>query len=120
MAKEVLFTKTHEWVKQISETEAYVGLSFYAARELGDIVYLDIEKKAVVKGKAMGEIEAVKAVSELYSPFTGKISEINEAILDNPSLINENSEETWICKIINITDSEELLTKTEYDKLIKE
>jgi len=120
MNNTILFTKTHEWVKQINEKEAYVGLSIYAAKELGDIVYLDMEPSIVTKGEVMGEVEAVKAVSELYSPFTGEIVEINEAVLDNPSLINENSEDVWICKISNITESSEFLTKEAYQKMIEE
>ncbi len=120
MAKELFYTKSHEWVEWISETEAYLGLSNYASESLGDIVYINIDEDEVFMGDSMGDVESVKAVSDLYSPFDGEITEINQDALDNPSSINEDSENVWICKISNITNKEELLTKEEYDKLDKE
>lgn len=120
MAKELFFTKTHEWVEWISETEAYIGLSKYAAESLGDIVYVNIEEDELEKGDVLGDIESVKAVSDLYSPFTGNIVEINGDVLDNPALINDNPEGTWICKVDNISDREELLSAQEYQELDKD
>ncbi len=118
--KELFYTKSHEWVEWISETEAYVGLSKYASDSLGDIVYINIDEDDVCIGDSMGDIESVKAVSDLYSPFEGEIVEINSDAIDNPSLISEDPENIWICKIVNITEKEDLLTKEEYDKLDKE
>lgn len=120
MARELFYTKSHEWVEWISETEAYVGLSAYASESLGDIVYVSVEEDDVTLGDSMGDIESVKAVSDLYSPFDGEIVEVNEEVLDNAGLINEDPENTWICKIANITEKEELLSKEEYEALDKE
>ncbi|MBK5200970.1 MAG: glycine cleavage system protein H [Spirochaetaceae bacterium] len=122
MENELLFTKTHEWIKWLNEekTEAYIGLSKYATENLGDIVYVNIDKENVEKGEQLGDIESVKAVSDLFSPFTGLVSQVNEKVLNNPGLINVQPEDFWICKIVDIKDSEELFTKEEYDKLEKE
>lgn len=120
MKQALFFSKSHEWVRWISETEALVGISEYAAEQLGDIVYVDIYAEDVEVEDTLGDIESVKAVSDFYSPFTGKVIEVNQAVIDNPALINEDSENTWICKIANITDQIELLSKEEYEASDKE
>lgn len=120
MKNELVFSATHEWVQWLSETEALVGISNYAAEQLGDIVYVDIDAEDVEVKDVLGDIESVKAVSDFYSPVTGDVVEINQAVVDNPALINEDSEKAWICKIANITDTVELLSKKEYDALDKD
>jgi glycine cleavage system H protein len=122
MAQELLFSKTHEWVQWLNDekTEAYIGLSQYAVGSLGDIVYVSIDEADVSKGDTLGDIESVKAVSDLYSPVTGTVTEVNSELIDNPALINIKAETTWICKISNIVETEALLSKEDYDKLDKE
>ena len=122
MENELLFTKTHEWIQWLNEekTEAYVGLSQYAADSLGDIVYVNIEVDETEVGEVLGDVESVKAVSDLFSPFTGKVSIVNEEVINSPELINVKPEETWICKIVDIKESDHLLSKAEYDKVEKE
>jgi len=120
MARELFFSESHEWVQWLSDTEALVGLSGYAASQLGDIVYIDISAESVDVKDVLGDIESVKAVSDFYSPLAGDVVEVNQDIVDNPALINEDSENTWICKISNITDKTKLLTKEEYEAFIKE
>lgn len=122
MDNELHFTKSHEWIKWLNDekTEAYVGISKYAADNLGDIVYVNIDEDEIEKGDAFGDIESVKAVSDLLSPFTGEVSKVNQEIINKPGLINEQSEEIWICKIVNIVESVELLTRKEYDNLEKD
>jgi len=120
MKKDLVFSETHEWVQWLSETEALVGISNYAAEQLGDIVYVDIDAEDVEVKDVLGEIESVKAVSNFYSPLTGDVVEVNQDIVDNPALINEDSENTWICKIANITDQVALLSKEDYEALEKE
>lgn len=122
MDNELHFTKSHEWIKWLNDekTEAYVGISKYAADNLGDIVYVNIDEDEIEKGDAFGDIESVKAVSDLLSPFTGEVTKVNQEIINKPGLINEQSEEIWICKIVNIVESVELLTRKEYDNLEKD
>lgn len=122
MGQELLFSKTHEWVQWLNDekTEAYVGLSQYAVGSLGDIVYVSIDEDDIVKGEALGDIESVKAVSDLFSPVTGTVTEVNPAVLDKPVLINEKPETTWICKISNIVETSDLINREEYNKLDKE
>lgn len=98
----VKYTKDHEWVK-VEDNVCTVGITDYAQGELGDIIYLDITADAgteVKQGETIGSIEAVKTVSEIYSPVSGKIIEINVSINDNPSIVNTDPcEQGWIVKI---------------------
>ncbi|MEO8210220.1 MAG: glycine cleavage system protein GcvH [bacterium] len=96
------YTKDHEWVK-VDGTLCIVGITDYAQSELGDIIYLDITTdigSTVKQGDIIGSIEAVKTVSEIYSPVSGKIVEINTGINDDPSIVNtEPYDGGWIVKI---------------------
>ncbi len=96
------YTKEHEWVK-VEDNLCIVGITDYAQGELGDIIYLDITSEkgnSVTQGEVIGSIEAVKTVSEIYSPVSGKIIEINNGINDNPSIVNTDPYESgWIVKI---------------------
>jgi glycine cleavage system H protein len=122
MGQELFFSKTHEWVQWLNDekTEAYIGLSQYAVGSLGDIVYVSIDEADVKKGDTLGDVESVKAVSDLYSPVTGTVTEVNPELLENPALINIKAETTWICKISNIVETKALLSREDYDKLDKE
>ena len=96
------FTKEHEWVR-VDDNVCTIGVTDYAQGELGDIIYLDITSAVgseVKQGESIGSIEAVKTVSEVYSPVSGKITEINNAINDNPSIVNtEPYDGGWLVKI---------------------
>ena len=118
--KSLLFTKTHEWVKFIDENSAYVGLSDHAQSEMGDIVFVNLEEQSCTVATSIGDAESVKAVSDIYSPFTGEITEVNEMINEDPGLINKDPYGTWLVKVENITENEELLTFKEYEEFIKE
>ena len=118
--KSLLFTKTHEWVKFIDENSAYVGLSDHAQSEMGDIVFVNLEEQSCTVATSIGDAESVKAVSDIYSPFTGEITEVNEMINEDPGLINKDPYGTWLVKVENITEKEELLTFNEYEEFIKE
>ena len=115
----VKYAKTHEWVKYLDEKTALVGLSDYAQEQLGDIVFVSVNEGDQTKGEAMGDVESVKAVSDLYSPLTGKVVEINPEVIDHPEKINEDPYGTWIAKISEITDCEELLSSSDYEKIAK-
>jgi glycine cleavage system H protein len=98
---ELKYTKDHEWVR-ISGDEAYIGITDFAQRELGDIVYIDINTigDEVKKDDVFGTVEAVKTVSDLFMPVTGTVLELNAALNDNPELVNTDAYgEGWMVKI---------------------
>lgn len=114
------YSKSHEWVKE--DGEVTVGLTDYAQSELGDLVFVNLPEEGddVTVGEAFGDVESVKAVSDVYSPVTGVVSEINEALLDAPESINEAPYDAWFIKVKEITDTEELLTAEEYEAWAEE
>jgi glycine cleavage system H protein len=103
------YAKTHEWVS-VDGDVATIGISQYAVDELGEVVPFDLPKVGaqVSAGSAMGEIESVKAVSELYAPVSGDIIEVNESLESQPELVNSSPlDEGWICKV-RLSDTSEL------------
>ena len=113
------FTATHEWVKK-EDGFSLVGISEFAASELGDIVYVELPEVGdkVNAGEAFSEVESVKAVSPVLSPVTGTVIEINEDIIDNPEKINQDAHNTWFIKV-EVEREGELVSLEEYEKLIK-
>ena len=116
------YTKDHEWVK-VEGDQAIIGITDYAQGELGDIVYVEIEAlgEDLKKEEIFGSVEAVKTVSDLFLPVSGKITEMNEELEDNPELINEDPyEKGWIIKmeIQNPAELEELLDSDSYKDLV--
>ena len=119
---ELKYTKDHEWVK-VEGNKAKVGITDYAQGELGDIVYVEIEtlEESLGKEEVFGSIEAVKTVSDLFLPVSGKVVEVNENLEDNPELINEDPyEKGWIIRmeIENPEELKDLLDSDSYKKLI--
>ncbi len=110
----LLYTKTHEWVKMIDDTTALIGLTDYAQDALGDIVFVSINEGDCTAGEVMGDVESVKAVSDIYAPVTGTITEVNQVPQDDPASVNTDPYGTWLCKVENITDKEELLDRDAY------
>lgn len=116
------YSNDHEWIK-VDGNKATVGITDYAQSELGEIVYVDIntEGESVVKGEVFGSIEAVKTVSDLFLPVSGKVLEVNPQLENKPELINEDPYgEGWIIKI-EIEDAagvDNLLSSEAYKKLI--
>ncbi len=104
------YAESHEWVKAEGEY-AYVGITDYAQHALGDIVYVDMPDvdDEVEKGEEFGAVESVKAASDLYSPVTGVVVEVNEALGDAPDLINKDAFANWIMKV-KLADPSELDT----------
>lgn len=102
------YAESHEWVKAEGEY-AYVGITDYAQHALGDIVYVDMPDvdDEVEKGEEFGAVESVKAASDLYSPVTGVVVEVNEALNDAPDLINKDAFANWIMKV-KLSDASEL------------
>ena len=116
------YTKEHEWIR-VEGNEAYVGITDYAQSELGEIVFVDIttEGEKLGQGEVFGSVEAVKTVSDLNMPVEGEVLEINEAINDQPELVNNDSYgEGWMIKIsvVNPDDLNNLLDAAGYQTLI--
>ena len=120
-SEDVKYTKSHEWVKFIDESTVLVGLSDYAQSELGDLVFINLpeEGDTVEVEAAFCDVESVKAVSDVYSPVSGEVIEINEELLDNPAMVNENPYDAWFIKVGNVTEKSELLSKDDYVKFVE-
>lgn len=119
---ELKYTKDHEWVK-IEGSEAYIGITDFAQRELGDIVYIDINTigDEVEKDEVFGTVEAVKTVSDLFMPVTGTVMEVNPALNDNPELVNTDPYgDGWMVKVAvaDATQVDGLLTADAYKALV--
>ena len=110
------YSKSHEWVKMDGDV-AVVGISDFAQDALGDLVFVNLPQVGddVTAGEAFGDVESVKAVSDLMSPVTGTVCEINEELLDAPENLNNDPYGAWIIKVDNITDTEELLDAAAYE-----
>lgn len=119
---ELKYTKDHEWVR-IEGSEAYIGITEFAQRELGDIVYVDISSvgKEVAKEDVFGTVEAVKTVSDLFMPVTGTVTEVNPDLDSQPELVNTDPYgKGWMVKI-SVKDASEvdgLLTAEAYQSLV--
>ena len=119
---ELKYSKSHEWVKMLSDNSALVGITDYAQSELGDLVFINLPLvgDSITKEEAFCDVESVKAVSDVISPLTGVVAEVNEALLDAPQLLNESPYEAWIAKVEDITDSEELMDAESYQAFIQQ
>lgn len=115
--KDLMYTKSHEWIAFSDDGSAKVGLTDYAQNALGGLVFVNLpeEGDAVTKGESCADVESVKAVSEIFSPVTGEIISINEEIMDSPEKINEAPYEAWLFEVGSITDKEDLLSAGEYE-----
>lgn len=109
------YAKTHEWVEEI-ENEVLIGLTDYAQKALGDIVFINLLDVGdpIICGQSFADVESVKAVSEVYAPVSGIISAVNEELLDNPGKINEDAENTWLIKAKDVSETTELMEADEY------
>ncbi|TRL29975.1 glycine cleavage system protein GcvH [Staphylococcus chromogenes] len=109
MPSELKYSKEHEWVK-VEGNIATIGITDFAQNELGDIVFVELPEvdDEVSEGETFGSVESVKTVSELYSPVSGKITEINEDLEDEPEAVNESPyEKAWMVKV-ELSDESEL------------
>ena len=110
------YPKSHEWVRMDGDV-AVIGISDFAQDALGDLVFVNLPQVGddVTAGEAFGDVESVKAVSDLMSPVTGVVCEINEELLDAPENLNNDPYGAWIIKVENVTDTEELLDAAAYE-----
>lgn len=116
------YTKDHEWIS-ISGAQGRVGITDYAQRQLGDIVYVELPEvgKGFKQGQAFGTIESVKAVSELYCPMSGRVIEVNTTLNTRPEAVNSDPHRTWmiVLALTDLKEAESLLDSTQYGELVK-
>ena len=120
---ETYFTKEHEWVR-IKEGVAAVGISDFAAHQLGDVTFVELPAvgKSVKQFEQFAAIESVKAASDIYAPLSGKIVKVNEALEDAPELVNESPEDAaWIAWIepSNLDEVQNLMTPAQYEEFLR-
>ena len=121
--KNYRYAKSHEWLNLDGET-ATVGITDYAQESLGDIVFVELPKvgQQIEAGATFGSVESVKAVSDLYAPVSGTVTEVNESLNSAPETVNAAANDTWFIKI-TVTNSDEanaLLSAADYEKFVKE
>ena len=119
---EFKYTKDHEWMR-LSGDRAKVGITDYAQKQLGDVVYVELPEigTKLKQGQSFGTIESVKAVSELYSPASGEVVEVNAALKDKPEVVNSDPHGSWmiVLKLADPTEVGSLLDAAQYDDLVK-
>lgn len=121
--KDLLYTKDHEWIK-VDGNKAYVGVADYAQDQLGDIVYVelpDVDDEFEIE-EAFGAVESVKAAADIYMPVGGKVLEINEALEDDPSLLNQDPYENWmiLIELSDASQADDLMNAKDYEKYLEE
>ena len=118
---ELKYSKSHEWIRQ-EDGVAVIGISDYAQDALGDVVFVNLPEVGddVTAGEPFGDIESVKAVSDLVSPVSGVVCEVNEELLDAPELVNSDPYGAWIIKVENVSAEDELLDAADYEAFCAE
>ena len=111
------YTKSHEWILFADDGTAKVGLTDHAQDALGDLVFVNLPKvgDTLTCGEALGDVESVKAVSDVYSPVSGTVKAVNEDLLDAPESINADPYGAWLVEVEGISDQEELLDAAAYE-----
>ena len=112
---ELSYTKSHEWIS-VEDGVYTIGITDFAQDALGDLVFVNLPQEGdeVVAGEAFADVESVKAVSDVFSPVTGEVVEINEELLDAPESINENPYDAWFVRVGEVTEVEDLLDADAY------
>ena len=113
---EIKYSKDHEWMKE-EDGVVVIGISNFAQDALGDVVFVNLpgEGDEVTAGEAFGDVESVKAVSDLVSPVSGTVCAVNEDLLDEPEQLNKAPYDAWLIKVENVSDTEELLDAVAYE-----
>ena len=116
--EELRYARTHEWLKEENGVFT-VGLTDYAQNALGDIVFVNLPQEGdpVNAGEAFGDVESVKAVSDVVSPVTGVVKAVNETLLDDPAQVNSDPYGAWLIQVEEVTDTDELLDAAGYEAL---
>ena len=120
--KELKYTKDDEWIKMLDDTTALIGITDYAQDQLNDIVFVTLPAVGdeVTADTPFGDVESVKAVSDLMCPVTGVVAEVNEELDGSPELLNSDPYGNWIIKVENITGYADLMDADAYEAKTKE
>lgn len=118
------YTKDHEYVR-VEGNRAYVGITFHAQDQLGDVVFVELPEvdSGIKKGEVLATVESVKAVSDVYAPVSGIVVEVNDILTDSPETINNDPYgEGWICAIelSDVSELDDLMSSDDYQKLVEE
>lgn len=119
---DVKYSKSHEWVKELDEGVVEIGITDFAQDALGDIVFINLPEVGddVTVGESFADVESVKAVSDVFSPVTGVVSEVNEELMDQPAMLNEAPFEAWMIRVKDVSETEELLNEEDYEAFAAE
>src|SRR5262245_43765787 len=119
---DLAYTKDHEWVR-IDDQRGRFGITEYAQEQLGDVVYVELPEVGTTlkQAESFGTVESVKAVSELYAPMSGRVTEVNTAVKTKPELLNSDPHSTWLIavELTNPSERDGLLTADQYAALVK-
>jgi glycine cleavage system H protein len=117
------YTKEHEWLK-VNGTTGTIGITDYAQNSLGDIVFVELPKigQEITAGQTFGSVESVKAVSDLFAPISGTVTEVNEALNSTPEQVNKDANSTWMIKVTlkDAGEANQLLSSADYEKFVAE
>lgn len=116
------YAKSHEWVLFSDEKTARIGLTDYAQDSMGALVFVNLpeEGDTLTMGESLGDVESVKAVSDVFSPLSGTVSAVNEELLDAPEKINDDPYGAWLVEVTEISGQEELMDSAAYEAFCKE
>ena len=119
--EDLKYSKSHEWIRMLDTESCLIGITDFAQSELGDLVFINLPKVGdeVVKDSVLCDVESVKTVSDVMTPVTGTITEINEGLVEAPQKLNDDPFGAWIAKIEHITAVEELMNAAEYEAFCK-
>lgn len=114
---ELKYTKSHEWVETVNDNTVRIGLTDYAQDSLGSIVFADLPNpgEEVEVDEPFADVESVKAVSEVFSPVTGRIAAVNEKLLSAPELINDSPYDAWFIEVTDISEQTEYMDSADYE-----
>lgn len=117
---EIKYSPSHEWIKETEDNTVLIGITDFAQKELGEIVFVNLFEvdDEVTADDPFGDVESVKAVSDLLSPVNGTIVRVNEALFDSPELINQAADDTWMIEVKDYTLADNLMSLDEYNELI--
>lgn len=120
--KDLFYAETHEWVKYNNDGTALVGISDHAQEAMGDVAFVNLcdEGETLAIGDVLGDIESIKAVSDVYSPVGGTVTKVNDALLDNPDLINSAPYDSWLVELTDVVKNEALMDADAYEAFIAE
>ena len=118
--KHLKYTETHEWVLFNEDGTALIGITDYAQDQLGDLVFVNLPQKGdpVTAGESFADVESVKAVSDVLSPVTGEVTEVNEILADEPQRMNQAPYDSWFVKVKEITDQAKLMDADAYEAFV--